>query len=84
MICIKCNNEEPDREFIKQYKDGVVCTFNTCANCRRAFINIKHAGSDILKVKNSMAGMSVNSSNPLNRKYNKEITELKAGASERK
>jgi len=43
MKCFKCNENKKDELFKKEYKDGVIATYNTCLQCRTKFIEERKA-----------------------------------------
>jgi len=36
--CFVCFKKQPREAYIKRYKNGVICEYNTCLECRRIFI----------------------------------------------
>jgi len=36
--CFVCFKQQPKETYIKRYKNGVICEYNTCLECRRVFI----------------------------------------------
>lgn len=43
--CIECKKTRADKEFQRQYKDGMLLIYNKCKRCRTKYIMSRHPNS---------------------------------------